>query len=437
MPQVLCYFDYACQTGFSTVTHNLMKRLPKYLGPQWKFDIIAINYLGQEYRETKQITVIPAEKQAIDKKVDITFYRDSIVRLLSERDYDFFFCLQDLQIISPIYSWLIQIKNKKPKIKWIYYFPVDSKPHFYNVLVDIMIGYVEYHTGVDFFDEIVTFTNYGKKQIEEVYELHRPEKLEEISKKIKVIGHGNENEFYPLPKDEIIRFKNEFFGENKIVIGQVNRNNPRKDFPTSMNAFTQVKKGFEEIYHKDLIYYCHTNPNDEKDGFNLLEIAASLGFNNGIYWPNIERWNNGGFDKKWLNQLYNSLDIFFTTTTAEGWGLTVMEAFCCKIPVIAPIHTSLKELTLNGNLCLSPINEFEPTIFRWDNNYWRDKCTIDNTIMSLNYGLYYLEKELEEPGSTEIQKCLNRAFSFAKSFDWDNIAEKWTKIFIKNNLHIL
>jgi glycosyltransferase involved in cell wall biosynthesis len=57
--------------------------------------------------------------------------------------------------------------------------------------------------------------------------------------------------------------------------------------------------------------------------------------------PNIRP--DAGLTPQQLNMVYNSADVFFTTTAAEGWCLPVAEAMAVGIPAILPRHSALAE----------------------------------------------------------------------------------------------
>ena len=52
--------------------------------------------------------------------------------------------------------------------------------------------------------------------------------------------------------------------------------------------------------------------------------------------------------KKDMVNIYNLIDLFLTTTSGEGWGMTNIESALCKIPIIMPRTTSIEEIF--GNL---------------------------------------------------------------------------------------
>ena len=115
------------------------------------------------------------------------------------------------------------------------------------------------------------------------------------------------------------------------------------------------------------------------------------------------------------------MDCFVTTTTAEGWGLSVVEAMACKVPVIAPMHTSLKEITNDGNL-VYPVKELKPNVFVQDYEKIRMQSDVQEVAATML-------KVLNEWKSDKQKRLVNSAYNKAISYKWQETAEKLFKAF--------
>ena len=195
---MLCLFDYNSITGFSTVSTNLISNWKKIFQDNLKIDIVAINYFGEDYNETDNIRVISAKRKDIAKD---NFGRYVFMRSLSDIDYDLIFILQDLGVIIPLVTHLKKIYEdkkaaKRKLFKSILYFPVD-----FALTPNLAVG-------IDFYDQLVTFTEYGRKMLLNL----KPE----LKHKIKVIPHGNNmKNYYPITSsEEKLEFKKKYFGDN-------------------------------------------------------------------------------------------------------------------------------------------------------------------------------------------------------------------------------
>ena len=120
-----------------------------------------------------------------------------------------------------------------------------------------------------------------------------------------------------------------------------------------------------------------------------------------------------------MNELYNSLDCFVTSTTAEGWGLTVTEAMSCGLPIICGLHTSLNEITNNGELVYGCKN-LVPFIQNEDGENIRLKLHPDEVCEKMIQ--VYLDVVEKNQRRYDYSQKL-------KEYSWDAIANQWKTAF--------
>lgn len=440
---ILCYCDFACATGFSNVAENIILAYAKTLKRNDHIDIIGINYFGDiqeldangfEVGEGKEsiITLYSCYEKAKDKN---DYYgRDSILYFCKEhKNYDILFIINDLQVISPMYSLLKLLKNqcyaRNNEIKYIMYFPVDSQPHPWDVVAPDMFNPGK-SAGIEIFDELITYTFYGKKCILEVIKKHSFTNFMKLSEKIKVIPHGaNTTDFFPMDKNEkLIKFKREFFKcqDNDFIIGQVNRNSPRKDYPTSLQAFKifldrRKEQGLDTSHIK---YYLHCNSMDQM-GYDLFKIAAHLALSNENILLTPPGFNeNQGVQAPTLNMIYNCLDLFLTTTTAEGWGLTIFEAMACMVPVIAPMHTSIEDIVNQRSLEMYEISLFNEVFLMADGEYIRYQSDPSKVADIIEWA--YKDKECS---SGVVSESVTKCYYEIKKMSWNKTTQNFISIF--------
>jgi glycosyltransferase involved in cell wall biosynthesis len=405
--------DYKAFTGFSTVSTNIKSEIKKHFREDIKLDICAINYFGEPYEEEDGTYVISAMKSAI-KKDD--FGRLAFMKILQDsNEYDGIFILQDLGVICPIVDILKHIKAEKVRknqksFKSIFYFPVDCR------LVDKLVE------GLEFFDCLVTYTEYGRNEVLRL----RPE----LKTKCKVVPHGNnDKDFYPLPEEEVQAFKKEYFGENKFVITNVNRNQPRKDIPTTIFAFIEAKKTWkEEGLTKEPLLYLHMHPKDPM-GWDLRGLFLQTDLVEGKDYKLLETdVANNGASIEMLNKIYNASDVYVTTTLGEGWGLTLTEAMATKTPIICPLSTSFIEMTDNGSR-VYPCENLIPYANTVD-NVIRQQCDYIEVADNIIYIAKGTENQLEDVNFTEnMNKRLENSYNYTKSLSWKEVCKSWTKYF--------
>jgi glycosyltransferase involved in cell wall biosynthesis len=408
--KVLCLFDYKSFTGFSSVSTNIKRELKQYFGSDLQLDICAINYFGEPIEEEDGTYVVSAPKSA-SKHDD--FGRFGFMKILKEsNEYDGVFIIQDLGIICPIAPVLKMILdekklNKQKTFKSIFYFPVDCR------IVEKLTE------GLEFFDLIVTYNEYSRNEILR----HKPL----LKGKLKVVPHGNNfKDFYPIEKDEITAFRKEYFGKNadKFIITNVNRNQPRKDIPTTIFAFIEAKKMWKESgLSSEPFLNLHMHPKDPM-GWDIRAIFLQTDLEEGVDYKLLSPdMANKGASVDTLNNIYNASDAYLTTTLGEGWGLTLSEAMATKTPVICPLTTSFIEMTNNGKNAY-PITNIIP-FCGMNDNVIREQCDLYEVaeriieVAKINQGMCD-EKTTKE----HIQK-LDNSYKWILSNDWKSVCKQW------------
>lgn len=408
---LLVYADWNCTTGFGAVAKELVDEWAK--DKKLSIVIFGINDKTKSiYDYLPNVKVIPALMTG-DKDTQKDIYRRiELLKLIYQNDFDTIFFLQDVEVINTMDEQLRDVKNTKkkenrPNFKSMIYFPVDSEPR----MVDLKV--------LSFFDEVITYTNYAKGVM-------KPLISETQFKKIKIIPHGtNTNDFYPYSVADKLKAKKEMFGsEDVYVFGSVNRNQVRKDFGSLIMGFAM----FKHTSGANALLYLHCNPIDPM-GINIYRLCDRVGLEVGkdVILPK-DYSENKGCTLEELNKIYNSFDCFITTTTAEGWGLTITEAMATKTLVVCPKHTSITEITENGenslNFMFSQqivfVNDFEK--IRHITNPMEVK-----TLCEVAYGLKNDEPELQEMVKVKIENAYNKV----SAMKWEGIAKQFKVIIDK------
>lgn len=163
------------------------------------------------------------------------------------------------------------------------------------------------------------------------------------------VPHGVDTKlFRPRPEDrEAIR---EELGipVDAFVLGMVaaNKGNPsipRKSFPQVFEAFTRFAKT-----HEDAFLYVHTDARGAGGGMALDTLAFALGAPEGrLRFPPIEAIQLG-MQKELVANIYQAFDVLVNPSMGEGFGIPILEAQACGVPVITSNHSAMKELTSAG-----------------------------------------------------------------------------------------
>ena len=114
---------------------------------------------------------------------------------------------------------------------------------------------------------------------------------------------------------------------SNFKIGTIGRLVPQKDYPTLLNAFSNVLKTVPNIE-----LYVVGEGYLQKD---LIELGKSLGINDKVHWLGKTEYT-----KEFLSRL----DLFILPSKFEGFGLVLLEAMVAKKPIIAANNSAIPEV---------------------------------------------------------------------------------------------
>lgn len=413
MKKILVLGDFNADTGFGTVLKNIINQTRRYSPNDYLINILAINYYGPPFQLGDNIRVRSAKLSMPDKSLQDNFGKHAFIQELTdaasgqpgEQPYDGIFIIQDPGHINGLVPSLKPLKkdfkNRGIKqFKSIVYFPIDHD----NTPVNV-------YDRIDFYDEIVCYNYYGKKQV--------LANFPNWKNKISVLSHGiNTSDFFPLPSSQSIDFRREYFGDNaeKYIVLNLNRNQPRKDIPSTIFAFKEFQKT-----NPDAFLYLHMHPMDPL-GWKLHQVMNQAGLLEGkdyMFPPAQLLQQPGGIPVSFVNFIYNACDVYITTTHGEGWGLTVTEAMACKLPVICPLHTSFIEITDNGRRATVLENMYPEC--RESDSTIRDQCDFIEAAEAL--------QKVRNDRDDIIKTKVELAYQYAQTLDWNKLGKQWIKLF--------
>jgi glycosyltransferase involved in cell wall biosynthesis len=133
------------------------------------------------------------------------------------------------------------------------------------------------------------------------------------------------------------------------IVGMVAANKgvpPRKAFFEQIAAFAALRK-----QHHDAILYLHTEDGSmgHPEQVDLVEYCRVIGLIPGknVFFPDQYSMTLG-FSDEYMAAYYNSLDVLMSVSKGEGFGLPILEAQACGVPVIVGDWTSMGELCFSG-----------------------------------------------------------------------------------------
>lgn len=156
--------------------------------------------------------------------------------------------------------------------------------------------------------------------------------------KIRILYHGVTSNFKPVTDPARLQEVRQKYGlGQKPLVLSIGTIQPRKNYQRLIQAFAQVK------------------------GEAALVIAGGPGWKNESIFDEVGKYQLGdrihfpGFVAEAdLPVLYSAAAIFIYPSLYEGFGLPILEAMACGIPVIASNRSSLPEVTGDAGLLVDP-----------------------------------------------------------------------------------
>jgi glycosyltransferase involved in cell wall biosynthesis len=167
------------------------------------------------------------------------------------------------------------------------------------------------------------------------------------------VPHGIDTDmFKPQPENKAEIRAELGIPEDAFLIGMVaaNQGNPsfaRKGFPQALQAFARFAAD-----HKDAWMYMHTNarPTRGDNGINLEILSVATGCPaDRLRFPPDNAWQLG-MTQEVVANIYAAFDVLLNPSMGEGFGIPIIEAQACGVPVIASDHSAMTELTHAGTL---------------------------------------------------------------------------------------
>ena len=139
--------------------------------------------------------------------------------------------------------------------------------------------------------------------------------------------------------------------EDAFVVGMVGANRGwskhacRKAFPQAFDAFSQFA-----ARHDDAYLYCHTQAQPKRHpGIDLVLMSRAMGIpEDRLAFPPDVAWHLNVMDNRFVAGVMNAFDVLLNPSMSEGFGIPIIEAQACGVPVIVCDHSSMPELVPVG-----------------------------------------------------------------------------------------
>ncbi|MCQ6963212.1 glycosyltransferase family 4 protein [Methanolobus chelungpuianus] len=184
-------------------------------------------------------------------------------------------------------------------------------------------------------DRIITISDFSKTDI--VKHLDYPED------QIRIASPAVNHSTYFEKRDRGVLAKHNIKDNEKVIL-YVGSEQPRKNVPNLIKAFSKLKNKFP--YVKLLKIGKPQHPSARKE---LLELIDLLKLNKDVVFI-------GYISEEELTKYYNAADLFIFPSLYEGFGLPPLEAMACGTPVITSNTSSLPEVVDDSGIMVDPFD---------------------------------------------------------------------------------
>ncbi len=370
-------------TGYATISWNICNRLAEQ-GHEVFY--IGHNYLGQTIPKGLKLQDGTELKFTLLGGSPRPYASDLIMPLIKKYKPDIFGVLLDTFMLYP---WFLNLDFSPAKS--IFYFPSDGGGGMplgcENILRKVNCP--------------VAMARFGMRQVKQFYNIDT-----------KYIPHAVDTKiYYPLSQAERNNIKAKYGLQDKFVVGVVARNQGRKMLDRTIKTFSMFSKT-----HPNAVLFLHTDPYDVAAPFDIVQLINRYNLQNRVMFSGMTFFN--GFDYKQMNEVYNLMDVFFLSTSGEGFGVPIIEAMACEIPVVATDYTTTPELLVEDGECGLPVPISSELTGSWN----VERAIMDDNAAVEKLDILYQDKELRERlGKMGRQKVMSL-------YNWDKVGADWNKL---------
>jgi len=292
--------------------------------------------------------------------------------------------VSETALMEKLKGEIIKFQERFPReVKWVQYAPQDGDPPMQNWEYIYKMA-----------DQVVAMSDYGKDIFKNFFKMDVPR-----------IWHGvNTTTFTNEEKPEPLK--------DKFIVGNFNRNQPRKQPVRTMIAFSKFAQD-----KNDVLLHMQMDWKDQF-GWPISYFANLYGISNKMIQPKPV-----GIPTEEVAKTYNMWDINCNATAGEGFGLTHIEGFACGLPSIGTDYTTSRELIIKGKP--SPRGELvRPIDLHWQK---MDVAAVRRALVDINhlaeiFNKYYYNRDLVKEHGKNAEKWVK------KNCSWNVIEPQWLKV---------
>lgn len=377
-------------TGYATMTYNILNGLSDN---GFECHSIMHNTPGQD--------ILPGTKLKDGTEFKFTMHgcgrekysRDKVLQLLKELKPNLFGVLLDTFMLKEAKFVGLNLSPAKT----FFYYPTDGEPH-------LPLSAEEVFTSGTF-QYPIAMAKRGQQQVKEAHNIDAH-----------YIPHAvHPDRFKPLTGDKKLKNIEKWsqrFGidlSNKKIIGLVARNQGRKMLDRMIPIMHLIRQKVPNA-----VCLMHTDPFDSASYFNMIDYISKYNLENKFIFTGLNFLNPFSYEE--VTELYNLMDVFLLTTTGEGFGVPIIEAMGCEVPVVATNFTTTQELVIDNDAGFG-IDVSDYIMGSW--NVMRAVCSIPDAAekVSLILNDEKLQKRLGKNGRKAV----------LKEYTWDIVIKEWVR----------
>lgn len=369
-------------TGFSTISRKLLNYLSE---KGWECHYLSHTGTHQSYEPGIKLKDGEEFKFTLHGSGKQPYCQDIIVPMIRKYQPKVFGVLLDTFMCYP---WFLE-KDLSPA-KSIFYFPSDGGG-------GLPLGCENILRKVDI---PVAMSMFAQKQAKEIHNVDS-----------EYIPHAIETEIYkPLTQEEKLILRKKWGLIGKFVVGVVARNQGRKMLDRTISSFALLAKEIPEA-----VLLLHCDKEDPASYFNFDALINKFGIQNRIIFTGTSYFK--GFDYKQMNEIYNLMDVFFLGTSGEGFGIPLIEAMSCEIPVVTTDYTTGPEI-VKRNEAGELVKLSDEILGSW--HVYRGIIDIKDAAKKIIK--LYKNPELREKYGKNGRKAVLR------EYDWKIVGNQWDKL---------
>lgn len=332
-------------------------------------------------KQYKKILKIKSDFKSENFYVSVKFFPNRIYNYavqtilpieLFHGKFDIIHTLHPFSPVSMLGKQIITIHDLTPLINPEWFVPLHSEKFRFII-----------SKAVKRTDLIIADSNSTKKDIVKFFNIN--------AEKIEVIYLAADEIYKPIQEKEFIEKTKKKYGIDKKYILFVGTIEPRKNLVRLLSVFKQIKHHIKDYQ----LVICGQPGWKTKTFFSKLNSFPEEVKKDIILTGYVPR------EEQLL--LYNGCELFIYPSLYEGFGLPVLEAMSCGVPVITSNISSLPEVGGDAVILVNPEDEDE----------------IGNAII----------KVLEDKNLREL--LIRKGIERSKLFNWRKTAEETLKIYKK------